>query len=255
MQAVNWWPHAAAAASFKSSKNSLSTFHLLPDFLTAGQAAPWEFRNMKNVRMTVMICFLVGFWGRPAAPLPGFTPCILVGFAIATVVEATREVVETAPPLLPPFPGFTASIFVGAAELVWPFPPPLLSPFPGFPSRVLLGCDGRRVLVFPPPLFRFVVVVELENGAEVSMITEEIVLLARGDDASMAVEEVLLCLTDLMVLITSSDVGAATLDEDVLRDIVTMAPLPSSDLIIEAVVDVGGTTNPGPAATADAASA
>lgn len=89
------------------------------------------------------------------------------------------------------------------------------------------------------------------------MIADDIVLLARAVDDTMAAEVVVLRSTDLMVLITStSEVGvAATVDDVVLRDMVMMAPLPSSDLIPDAVAETGGTTNPGPAATADAARA
>jgi len=139
-----------------------------------------------------------------------------------------------------------------------------LPPLPGFPPRDLVGFAGRLVLVLTPPLPWFVVAVELENGAEVAMTVEEIVLLARAEVDPIIAEEVVLRSMDLMVLIKAADEDvsltsevavAAKVEEVVLRDIVVMAPLPSSDLIPDAVVEAGGTTNPGPAATADAARA
>ena len=96
------------------------------------------------------------------------------------------------------------------------------------------------------------------------MTVEEIVLLARAEVDPIIAEEVVLRSMDLMVLIKAADEDvsltsevavAAKVEEVVLRDIVVMAPLPSSDLIPDAVVEAGGTTNPGPAATADAARA
>lgn len=174
--------------------------------------------------------------------MSGLPPWPLVGFATAVVVVEMSEVVEAAPPLLPPFPGSTLWILVGLATLVVsPFPPPLLPPFPGFPPRVLVGFAGRVVFPFPPPFPFLVVAVEFENGADVAMRVDEIVLLAR------AVDEIVLFANEVAV--------AWTVEEVVLPDTVEIAPLPSSDLMPDPVVEAGGTTNPGPEATADAARA
>jgi len=90
-------------------------------------------------------------------------------------------------------------------------------------------------------------------------IVDEVVLLIPEVAVSRAIDDELVVVAksvdDEVVLLASAVGVAAIVDEVVLRDIVVMAPLPSSDLIPDAVVEAGGTTNPGPAATADAARA